>query len=90
MSVTVEITEEDGTYTAIDTETGAAGSGDTKAMALVALATALGGAVSLGAEDSTDPKAAVQALQAQVGRRFTAEGVTEDDVDDAIEWARSR
>lgn len=90
MSATVEFTERDGTYTAVDTETGAAGSGDTKAIVLVALATALGGGVSLASEGSLDPEDALRALQARVGRRFASEGVRENDVKDAVEWARSQ
>lgn len=89
MSATVEITEDDGTYTAIDTETGAAGSGRTKAMALVALAAALGGGVSLPADGETDPEEALRTLSERAQTRFAEAGVTEDDVEDAIRWARS-
>ena len=33
-------------------------------------------------------KARLQALSERVQQRFDAEGVTEDDVEDAIEWTR--
>lgn len=89
MSATVEITEEDGTYTAIDTETGAAGSGRTKAMALVALATAIDGGVSLPAGEGSGVEETLKALSARVQERFDGAGISEDDVEDAIRWARS-
>lgn len=89
MSATVEITEEDGTYTAIDTETGAAGSGRTKAMALVALAAALDGGVSLPAGEGSDTEARLKALSARVQQQIDEAGVSEDDLEDAIRWARS-
>lgn len=89
MSATVEITEDDGTYTAIDTETGAAGSGRTKAMALVALAAALGGGVSLPADGESDPEEALRRLSERAQTRFDEAGVTDEDVEDAIRWARS-
>lgn len=86
MSATVEITEEDGRYTAVDLETGTSGVGDSRAMALAALA------VRLGAEegsDAGDPKAELRALAQRTRRRFEERDVTEDDVEDAIAWARS-
>lgn len=86
MSATVEITEKDGEYTAVDRETGVTGVGDTKALALAALA------VRLGTEAEGEANAAVrlQELSARMGDRFEDEGVTEDDVEDAIAWARSQ
>lgn len=86
MSATVEITEDDGEYTAVDLETGAAGTGSSRAMALAALA------VRLGADEETssaDSQAELEALAERTRRRFDEYGVTEDDVDDAIAWARS-
>jgi len=84
MSATVEITEEDGEYTAIDSETGASGSGNTRATALAALA------VRLGAEEgSTDTDAELRALADRTRRRFAEENTTEQTVEDAISWARS-
>lgn len=62
MGATVEIVEHDGTYTAIDTETGAAGSGRSKA--LVVSAAALGGGVSHPADG--DSAEALEALSARV------------------------
>lgn len=86
MSVTVEISEEDGEYTAVDSETGAIGIGNTRAMALAALA------VRLGAEErgsDSDNRAELRALADRTRERFEDEEVTEDDVEDAIAWARS-
>ena len=90
MGATVEITEDDGVFTAVDEETGAAGSGRSKAMALVALAAALGGGESLPADEATDTKEELIALSTRVRARFDEADVTEADVDDAIRWARSR
>lgn len=89
MSATVEITEEGGRYTAIDTETGAAGSGRTKAMALVALAAALDGGVSLPAGEEADVEERLRELSARVQHQFDEAGISEDDIEDAIQWARS-
>lgn len=86
MSATVEISEENGEYTAVDSETGAVGTGNTRALALAALA------VRLGAEEKgpgSDERAELQALAARTRERFDAEEITEDDVEDAIAWARS-
>jgi hypothetical protein len=88
----VEITRDDGQYTAIDTETGTVGSGKTRAMALVALGAALGGAVGFETKESAedvDSKEELRELSEQTQKRFDEEGVTEEDVEDAIEWARS-
>jgi len=85
MSATVEITEDDGQYTAVDSETGASGVGSTRAMALAALA------VRLGAEEheKADSESELRALADRTRKRFEEKGVTDDDVEDAIEWARS-
>lgn len=86
MSVTVEISEEDGEYTAVDSETGAIGIGNTRAMALAALA------VRLGAEErgsDSDNRAELRALADRTRERFEDEEVTGDDVEDAIALARS-
>lgn len=86
MSATVEISEENGEYTAIDSKTGTTGIGKTRAMALAALA------VRLGAEEeraNTDTRAELQALADRTRRRFEKEDITEDGVEDAIAWARS-
>lgn len=88
MSATVEITEDDGEYTAVDTETGAAGVGSSKALALAALAVRLGSEEE-GATEERDATADVEALSARISDRFEEEGVTEADVEDAVAWARS-
>lgn len=85
MSATVEISEEDGEYTAVDLETGVAGVGGTRALALAALAVRLGADES----DELDPGAELAALADRTRQRFEEEDVTEDDVDEAIAWARS-
>ena len=87
MSATVEITEEDGRYTAVDVETGTAGVGKTQGMALIALA------IRLEDEEGSidaDSEAKLRALAERTRQRFEEEGVTEDDVEDAIAWARSQ
>ncbi|WP_254545189.1 type II toxin-antitoxin system HicB family antitoxin [Halomarina pelagica] len=86
MSATVEISEENGEYTAVDSETGATGIGKTRAMALAALAVRLGAEENRG---STDERAELRALAERTRRRFEREEVSEDDVKDAISWARS-
>lgn len=86
MSATVEITEEDGEYTAVDLETGTTGVGKTRALALATLA------VRLGTDDElaeTDLKAELQELADRTRQRFEDAEVAEDDVADAISWARS-
>lgn len=86
MSATVEISEADGEYTAVDSETGAVGIGSTRVRALAALA------VRLGAEEGqtdTDGRAELRALADRTRERFEGEDVAEDDVEDAIAWARS-
>lgn len=86
MSATVEISEENGEYTAVDSETGAIGIGNTRAMALAALA------VRLGAEEGraeASRRTELRSLADRTRERFEEEGVTEGDVEDAIAWARS-
>lgn len=86
MSATVEISEDDGEYTAVDHQTGVSGVGSSRALALAALAVELG---SLDGPDAVDPAAEVDALADRTRRRFEAADVTDDDVEDAIAWARS-
>lgn len=86
MGATVEITEEDGEYTARDRDTGATGTGNTRATALAVLAARLGAEEDLA---NADRKAELRALTERTRQRFEAEGVTEDDLEDAITWARS-
>ena len=88
MSATVEIREDDGVYTAVDSETGAVGSGKTRAIALAVLSVKL----QEDEEDlvsELDPKTALRVLGASARKRFEEEDMTEDDVEDAIAWARS-
>lgn len=88
----VEITRDNGQYTAIDTETGTTGRGKTRAMALIALGAALGGATELPIEEPNEAanlEEALREMSARTQNRFAEEGVTEEDVEDAIEWARS-
>jgi len=87
MSATVEITEGDGVYTAVDSETGVTGRGSSRAMALAALAVQLQGLDDELAEE-LDPKTTLKVLSASAQERFDEEGVTEEDIDDAIAWAR--
>lgn len=86
MSATIEISERDGEYTAVDSETGVTGIGNTRAMALAALA------VRLGAEEGRtdeDSRSELTALAERTQRRFEETDVDESDVEDAIAWARS-
>jgi hypothetical protein len=86
MSATVEITEKNGRYKALDHETGATGTGGTRATALAVLAARLGAEEELG---DANLEAELRALTEETRRRFAEEDVTEDDVAEAIEWARS-
>lgn len=86
MSATVEIREKDGVYTAVDAETGERGKGETRALALAALAVRLHD--EDGRPEDVDPKVALQLLSSRVQARFEDEEVSEDDVEDAISWAR--
>lgn len=88
MSATIEITEDNGEYTAIDPETGARGVGKTRGMALVSLGVQLD--TEEGDQDDVDLKAELEALSERTQQRFEEEGVTEEDVEDAIAWARSQ
>lgn len=86
MGATVEITEENGRYRAHDNETGATGTGATRATALAVLATRLGAEEELV---DANLEAELRALTEDTRRRFENEDVTEDDVAEAVEWARS-
>lgn len=89
MSATVEITEEGGEYKAVDTVTGATGTGKSRSMALAVLAASL--RLEEGTDwDDADAEMELLTRAALTRRRFEEEDVTEDDVDDAIEWARSK
>lgn len=88
----VEITRDNGQYTAVDTETGTTGRGKTRAMALIALGAALGGATEFPIEEPSEAgtlKEELRQMSTQTQKRFEEDGVTEEDVEAAIEWARS-
>lgn len=85
---TVEVNErEGGGYTVIETDTGALGEGETLADALEQLVENLR-KIERG-EEETDPEATYERVADRVRRRFEEEEVTEEDIEDAIEWARS-
>ena len=86
MAATVEITEEGGSYTAVDTDSGVSASGESKALALMSLAVAL---EDSDEERNEDTETALRSLAERTQRRFENESITEDDVEDAIAWARS-
>jgi len=86
MSATVEITENGERYTATDTETGISGEGPSKAEALLTLAIALG---DENEDTAVNTETALRAMTEQTRERFEEEGVTEEDVEEAIAWARS-
>jgi hypothetical protein len=88
MSATVQITEEEGAYVAVDLESGERGRGETRALALVALAASLQGLEDPD-QEALDSEAALRRLSADVRERFDDAGVTQDDLEDAIAWARS-
>ncbi|MFC3958350.1 hypothetical protein [Halovivax cerinus] len=73
-----------GRFTATDTETGDSADGATQADALATLA----GRRATDEDDASSVAECISRTQA-VRRRFEDEGVTEADVDEAIEWARS-
>lgn len=80
----VEVTErEGGGYTAMETESGALGSGETLADALERLAE------NLRQMEDADPETTYDSVSRDVRRRLADAGVSEDEVEDAIEWARS-
>ena len=85
---TVEITErEGGGYSVVETGTGAFGEGETLADALETLAESLRQLEDTEAVD--DPESTYDEIVARVRERFDAEGISEADVEDAVEWARS-
>lgn len=85
---TVEVTQrEGGGFTVVETETGALGEGDTLADALEQLAESL--RRTEHTNQATDPEATYETIAEGVRKRFREEGLTEEDVEDAIEWARS-
>lgn len=86
MSATVEITETEGGYAAVETDTGIRADGETKATALIALAIALEQREH-GAEQSSERE--LREMAERTRRRFESEDVTEAAVEDAIAWARS-
>lgn len=88
MSATVEIQEDDGVYTAVDSETGAVGTGKTRAIALAVLSIKLQNETD-EVVSGLDSKTALQVLSAGTQARFEEEDVTEDDIEDAIAWARA-
>jgi len=102
---TVRVTEDaDGRVRAVDTESGATGEGESLPEALVELARKIAAiqedVAAIGEMmDSIDrpisdlnpsPNSGeFEELARGVRERFEEEGVTEEDVDEAIEWARS-
>lgn len=86
MSASVEITVEDGQYRAHDLETGTSGTGATRAGALAVLAARLSATEELA---DADLQTELRTLAEGTRRRFEEHDVTEEDVTEAIEWARS-
>jgi len=82
-TTTVEIREEDGMYTAIDDETGVSATAPSKAEALLELSGLL------LSDTDVDYRSVYESLSEEVQKRFEEEGVEEDTVKEAIEWARS-
>jgi hypothetical protein len=84
---TVEVTRDDGGYTAIDTATGSLGEGTTYADALEDLARNLRDHEP--ESEMFDAKSAYESASATVRARFEEKGIDENEVEDAIKWARS-
>lgn len=85
---TVEITEhEGGGFSVLETETGTFGEGETLADALEQLAERLRNVETV--DGTGDPEARFADVAEAVRERFETEGVSEGDLEDAIEWARS-
>lgn len=82
-TTTVEVREEDGSYTAVDDETGVSATAPSKAEALLELSSLL------LSESDVDYRSVYESLSEEVQERFEEEGVDEDTVEEAIEWARS-
>lgn len=82
-TTTVEIREKDGSYTAVDDETGVSATAPSKAEALLELSSLL------LSESDVDYRSVYESLSEEVHRRFEEEGVDEDTVEEAIEWANS-
>lgn len=96
---------ERGRWIATDEATGTTGEGDSAGVALLGLGLKLGlledeaGSLDelidslvaeLDEEPASDrPTARLESLAARIRDRFAARGVTDDDVEDAIRWARS-
>ena len=94
---TVDVSErQDGRFTAVEAETGATGEGDTPAEALASLARALATVEEKdrieAILDSGKSSTAAEFIEISrtVKERFEDEEVDENDVTDAIEWARSQ
>lgn len=95
---TVDVSErQDGRFTAVEAETGTTGEGDTPAEALASLARTLASAEEttriekiLGDEEKSSNAAEFIEISRTVQERFEDEEVEEDDVTDAIKWARSQ
>jgi len=83
-TTTVEVREEDGSYTAVDDETGVSATAPSKAEALLELSSLL-----LSDTEASDYRSVYESLSEEVQGRFEEEGVDEDTVEEAIEWARS-
>lgn len=82
-TTTVEVREEDGSYTAVDDETGVSATAPSKAEALLELSSLL------LSESDVDYRSVYESLSEEVQERFEEEGFDEDTVEEAIEWARS-
>lgn len=96
---------EEGRWVATDEATGTTGEGDAVGVALLGLGLKLGLlegdettiddlldalATELDEEQSTGASTVrLEALAGRIRERFAARGVSEDDVEDAIRWARS-
>jgi hypothetical protein len=79
-----------GRWTAVERSTGKRASGPIEAIALLILIVLVALDSDHETETASDPDVVWRETTAETKRRFDEENVTEDDVEDAIEWARSR
>ena len=84
---TVEISRRsDGRYRAVDSETGSMGEGETRIDALGELVARLERESGARTEN---PAVAFRDVSARAQRRFQEQGLEQEAIEDAIEWARS-
>ncbi|ARS89624.1 hypothetical protein [Natrarchaeobaculum aegyptiacum] len=82
---TVEVSQIDGQFEAVDSETGVVGEGSTRVSALNDL---VGRLLEFQATIEDDPVGVSREVRERTQRRFEEKGIEQDEVERAIEWAR--